>query len=331
MNGALELCNAISPDKGGSSIHKSDGGPESHIYDVEIIIPVYNVKDFIIDCIESVLNQETNFNYHVVIINDGSTDGSRQLLERYEGDSRITIIDQDNKGFSGARNTGLDNVKARYICFVDSDDRLRPDTIEVLMSKAVKEDLDIVGGGYVVFSGDRYIHENLPKGNRPFGFPWGKVYKARLWRDIRYPENYWFEDTINALVLHDSAKACATVPAVVYEWRKNRKSISFSSVGNPRVMDTIYVTIRLLDDRRLLGLPMDERIYETLLNQFKVNTKRVYSLGNKKADYANFIISKALLDQYFPVRKYHSTRHKETETALLNGDFRRFVLSCIYL
>ncbi len=300
-------------------------------YDVEVIIPVYNVERFVQECIDSVLVQNTRFSYHVTIINDGSTDGSRSILKRYENVRHVTIIDQENKGFSGARNTGLEQMRGRYVTFVDSDDRLPENAIEALMSAAVEGDYDIVGGGYVRFEEDKRLHATIPGQGTLFGFPWGKVYKSHLWRNVRFPEKYWFEDTINAFVIHDMAKKSASIKDVVYEWRINRNSISFTSKGRPKILDTIYITDRLLEDRERLGLPVDKNFYDTLLHQFKINAVRVYSLGDGKMNYANYVISKAMYDKYYKGKGIQTVKYKEIESAMTNGNYRQFVLASLFL
>ena len=95
---------------------------EKEIPDVSIIIPTYNVEKYIQQCLDSVISQRTNFRFHVICINDGSTDNTGLLLKKYENAENVTIIHQKNKGFSGARNVGLRKTNGKYIMFVDSDD-----------------------------------------------------------------------------------------------------------------------------------------------------------------------------------------------------------------
>ena len=103
---------------------------------VSIIIPVYNVKDYISDCINSICTQ-TYKNLQIIIIDDGSTDGSSEICRSLaENDKRILYIHQDNNGVSSARNIGLDNAKGKYICFADGDDLLLPNCVEALIEKA---------------------------------------------------------------------------------------------------------------------------------------------------------------------------------------------------
>jgi len=110
-----------------------------------IIIPVYNVEAYLKKCLDSVLNQRYT-NFEIILINDGSTDTSSSICERYvELDSRIYLFHQVNSGLSVARNTGLANATGDYIWFVDSDDWIAPDALEVLFSKLQSIHYEVVG------------------------------------------------------------------------------------------------------------------------------------------------------------------------------------------
>lgn len=111
---------------------------------VSIIIPVYNAGKYLEYCIDSLLKQ-TLYDCEFIFVNDGSTDDSLQVLEKYrKQDSRIVIINQHNQGISCARNTGLISAKGDYIGFSDNDDYMEPDMLEQLYSKAIQYDTDIV-------------------------------------------------------------------------------------------------------------------------------------------------------------------------------------------
>ena len=100
--------------------------------DLQIIVPIYNVKEYLDDCICSLLNQKTEFTYRIVAVNDGSTDGSELILQKYRNHSSITIIQQQNSGLSKARNTALQLISGKYVMFVDSDDFLPDNGIELI-------------------------------------------------------------------------------------------------------------------------------------------------------------------------------------------------------
>lgn len=100
---------------------------------------------------DSIVNQQTKYKFLVIVINDGSPDSSREKLRKYEGLDNVVIIDQENKGFSGARNTGLKHIKAKYVTFVDSDDRMMPGAIEAMMEDAMTLGLSMTAQFYDMF------------------------------------------------------------------------------------------------------------------------------------------------------------------------------------
>lgn len=111
---------------------------------ISVIVPVYNVEEYLEECLESIKRQ-TYIDIEVILVNDGSTDGSKEICERYcEKDSRFKLVNQENKGLSGARNRGMLESKGEFISFVDSDDVLKEDMLEQLMKQMTSEDIDIV-------------------------------------------------------------------------------------------------------------------------------------------------------------------------------------------
>ena len=113
---------------------------------ISIIVPVYNVKEYLRECLESLVNQSFE-NYEIIIINDGSTDGSDLICQKYkERYENIRYYSQSNKGQSAARNLGVRKSKGEYILFVDSYDYIVKDACRVLYKSAIKYDVDIVIG-----------------------------------------------------------------------------------------------------------------------------------------------------------------------------------------
>lgn len=118
-------------------VHSMPGGVYRHpaTVDVSVIVPAYNAECYIDDCLDSILSQEGDFSMEVVVVNDGSTDGTRErVLSHASSDSRLRLIDQENRGFSGARNTGISEARGNTLAFVDSDDMLARGHLATLMS-----------------------------------------------------------------------------------------------------------------------------------------------------------------------------------------------------
>ena len=181
---------------------------------ITIIIPVFNVEKYLKRCIESIINQ-TYKNIEIILVNDGSTDKSKEICEYYKTiDERIKLINKNNEGASSARNIGLDNCNGYYICFVDSDDYIEPDYIEYLYKPFKFRDVEIsiIGSreihGEKVISREKKINKMF-YGNdglkellyeRYFGpMACGKLYKKniigkeRFRNDIKIGEDFEFE------------------------------------------------------------------------------------------------------------------------------------------
>lgn len=176
---------------------------------ISVIVPVYNVEEYLPYCLDSII-QQTYDNLEIILINDGSTDGSKLICKKYvEKDQRIRLINQKNKGLSGARNTGLDNCIGEYITFIDSDDYIVNDYIEYLYSM-ITEDVTIsMCNSKIVNSYDKKNLESsigevktlnqkeyfkMTLYNVRYLSAWGKLFHRRHFTRIRFPEGMLNED-----------------------------------------------------------------------------------------------------------------------------------------
>lgn len=189
---------------------------------ITVIVPVYNVENYLRKCLDSIITQ-TYKNIEIVVVNDGSTDASGEICKEFsEMDHRILYIEQENAGLSAARNTGLNNMSGNYVTFVDSDDWIEQDYVETLYKKIVEYQADIAVGNYYSFNesegmfyfnilGDSYyekvydnvsIFENLYETQEMKSFAlisaWGKLYKARLFEQLRFDIGKLGEASSNA-------------------------------------------------------------------------------------------------------------------------------------
>ena len=147
-------------------------------YDCSIIIPAYNTEKFIEGCLKSVIEQTTDYAVQIIVVNDGSTDRTGELLKKYENIPDLTVIHQNNKGLSGARNTGIRNSDGKYLMFVDSDDRLHGENaVDKLLTAAFKNDADIVDGNYASVAVDGTINYEVKKYSEG-GWTRGKLFLA---------------------------------------------------------------------------------------------------------------------------------------------------------
>ena len=124
--------------------------------EVSIIVPVFNTEKWLSRCIESVLAQSF-LNYELILINDGSTDGSLQILNKYETNHKITIIDKKNEGVTVARKIGVEHARGAWIFFLDSDDKITEDSIDTLFEN-INDDVDMIIGSYRCINKEK-IHD----------------------------------------------------------------------------------------------------------------------------------------------------------------------------
>ncbi|MFL2100925.1 glycosyltransferase [Desemzia sp. FAM 23991] len=110
---------------------------------VSVIVPVYNVEDYIEECLDSIIEQ-TYSHLEIIVVDDGSTDTSNQKIQPYTTDNRVKLIEQENKGLSGARNSGLKAAVGKYVLFVDSDDYIERTAIEILINQMENQNVDLI-------------------------------------------------------------------------------------------------------------------------------------------------------------------------------------------
>ena len=207
---------------------------------ISVIIPVYNVEPYLRKCLDSVVNQ-TYKELEILIIDDGSTDGSGAICDEYaKTDKRIRVFHTENRGLSCARNLGLDEAKGEWIGFVDSDDWIEPDMYEVLLKNAEKTGADVVECGYsriypdsvyirqkeelIINGGKEAIHALFQhKINETV---WNKLWSRKSFCVIRFPEGRVFEDVATTYRLLNAANYICTVSPVKYCYRVRKDSIS---------------------------------------------------------------------------------------------------------
>lgn len=212
---------------------------------ISIIIPVYNIQDYLVCCIESVLAQ-TYDNLEILLVDDGSTDSSGSICDSYaDKDTRIRVIHKDNGGLSDARNIGIYSALGAYIFFLDGDDAISSFTISKLYN-AFCDDVDIAIGemkqfkstlpqsrekrcnvtviGYVEAIRRMLLHEGI--GHEA----WGKLYRRRLWNDVSFPKGLLYEDYATTYKIFTKANKVSIVDEQLYWYRIRGGSIMKSKV-----------------------------------------------------------------------------------------------------
>ena len=174
---------------------------------VSVIIPVYNVENYLKDCLDSVVDQ-TYKNIEIILIDDGSTDKSGEICKRYEAEyQNVKYIFQKNQGLSAARNAGLDVCTGEYVYCLDSDDFIASDSIETMVREIEKNGVDIVATGFLIIDEEKKYGDNkiVRAGfhvatSKEFylqiisNHACGKLYRRRLFDGVRYPVGQNYED-----------------------------------------------------------------------------------------------------------------------------------------
>lgn len=250
-------------------------------YDLSVVVPVHNTQKYIEACIESVLNQKTDFCIQLVLVDDGSTDSTPDILKKYSEYSNVICITHGTgTNAATARNTGIQYAVGEYIMFLDSDDILTCNAVEDLMQAARKSNSDIVQGSW------RYLDEEGNQGHSQIyadhiymgktrchvndlpGMPWGKVYRRSLFDKIRFPYSYsCFEDAIIHFLIFPSAEKISSISQIVYEWRRNPHGITATSQNKPLAMQAFWIVSDLIYSYEQLELPHDELYAQNLAIQ----------------------------------------------------------------
>jgi glycosyltransferase involved in cell wall biosynthesis len=285
---------------------------------ISVIIPVYNSEHFLDRCLSSVLSQ-TFVNFEVLLINDGSTDGSIDICERYEKeDSRIRFFNRSNHGVSATRQFGIDHCKGKYCIQIDSDDWIDYNCLEVLYKKAVDTNSDIVYMGLIEEYLDKSVLSRVYKSNniddylsallngKCWGNVWNKLVLKSLIKDynISFPDNVcMWEDLSFICKCMMCAKSISFCDTVYYHYNKSNISSLCSTVHK---FDMPSNTIAAILD----------------IESFALSIGRNQKFIDKLSLLKQFAKQKLLFDPYFRnVKKWFSV-FPESNTCFFNFIFR---------
>ena len=220
---------------------------------LSVIIPVYNVDKYVAQCLDSVLDQNFEFNdYEIIVVNDGSTDGSLAIVQDYANKHKhIKLIDKKNGGVGSARNCGMDHAQGTYIYFIDSDDYLIPNSLNVLVDTCERHKLDVLTFLFTMFSSESsdderaldhinledFVNDQMlslivsgeeymayyPYRNESCFHLTNREYAKRL--ELRYLEGHFLEDAEFNVRTFLGAERIAHLKFNAYRYRKNPESI----------------------------------------------------------------------------------------------------------
>ncbi|SFJ39640.1 Glycosyltransferase involved in cell wall bisynthesis [Terrisporobacter glycolicus] len=212
---------------------------------ISIIIPIYNAEKYLQDCLDSVIKQSYK-NLDIILINDGSTDNSEEICEEYKNnDSRIRLINQKNKGAAMAKNVGLELIKGELFAFLDSDDMLHSNNLEILYTNMINTNADIIEGNFTTnlykfnnkpiiknsidiektktFTTEKGLEELIING-RCHQTPWNKLYKTQLLKGIIFPKGKYIDDEYWTYKLFLNANYISSLDLITYYYRQHDDS-----------------------------------------------------------------------------------------------------------
>lgn len=238
---------------------KKDDSMESKI---SVIVPVYNVAGYLPECLESILQQDYS-NLEVILIDDGSTDASGAICDNFaQKDVRILVIHQSNGGAAAAKNAGLRVSTGTYLSFVDSDDYLEPGAFRHMVALLEEYSADAVQCSFRDVFTDEVIDHSVLEETCTFttqeylkryttdwtcGLLWDKLYRRSLFDGVFFEEGHIVDDEYFTYQGMMNAKKIVHDPAVVYNYRKRRSSVTIRPEYRER---TIFDKLDYLEKRR---------------------------------------------------------------------------------
>ncbi len=297
---------------------------------LSIIIPVFNAGKFLDMLLESI-EKQTYRDFECIIVNDGSTDNSKEICRKFaDRDERFIIINQNNAGVSAARNTGLDKAKGKYIAFADSDDVLEVDMYATLIKALIDLDADVASCNFIHEEKISQLTANTNSVFKIYQQPidsfynddisldalWNKVYRAKIIGQIRFaPDISYTEDQLFVAEVLLRAKTLALTKAVKYHYMKHGESLSRRLgsydfwLGHVRAMHQVYEMVEsssALTTTKIMAYEKYGRSIFSLV-RFSIQEKNISMYNKIKQEYKNDV-EKFFALPGFPVRKQMTYR-----------------------
>lgn len=271
---------------------------------VSVIVPVYNVEEYLDKCLDSLVNQTLN-DIEFIIVNDGTTDNSEQIILKYKEKypSKIVYLKKENGGLSDARNFGMPYAKGDYIAFLDSDDYVELDTYEKLYNRAIQTDADMVECDFYWEYSDKKIHDtsaNYKDESDMYAnarvVAWNKLYKKDLIINsgIKFPKGLRYEDLEFFYKILPQLKKIELINEPLIHYVQRDDSITY--VQNEKTADIFAILDNIINYYKWINLYNEynqelEYMYVRIL--FGSSFKRMLNIKDKETR------RKLLMDSYF--------------------------------
>lgn len=288
---------------------------------VSVIIPVYNNESYIEMCLSSLVRQSYH-NLQIIVINDGSSDASGEIISRMAAeDKRICYISQNNKGVSRARNAGIAKAEGEYLTFVDGDDYVGKDYIMEYVACAVEHQADMVLGGLSFVDEDGQLisslspREYIRYEREEWLFRIGTVavhfYKRAMWETyhVRFFEDERGEDMPISLFFAAICERIAILPTAQYYYVQHRDSAMHTLKGTkqfPLPYRSLEKTIQKIHD---IGIKNGRDFHELYVLRIMVTMVQLAKGKNKEEVQYLGVYIKTILNQYYPVYYKNKLTH----------------------
>lgn len=289
---------------------------------ISIIVPVYNVEKYLDKCLKSIINQ-TYQNIEIIIVDDGSTDSSKKICDNYKKiDKRVKVFHIKNTGLSGARNYGIKKCSGKYISFIDSDDYIEKDMIEILYKniKCEKADLSCCSF-YEVFKNkiekknkkiEYFVMNSTEAIEKSFldeglsVYTWNKLYNKKLFKNIEFPLHKKSQDRFIMYQVFNEAEKIVYESTCKYYYIQRKDSAANNLVNiNTDSIEASFNSIDYLkDNKRLQSLA----IKDYLLTKLRCYKKKVYY---KKKD--DIKLRKELIEEFSKYKNIPYTNKEKLE------------------
>lgn len=268
---------------------------------ISIIVPVYKVEEYLQRCVDSILNQTYN-NIELILVDDGSPDRCGDMCDQYRiKDSRIKVIHKENGGLSDARNAGIKFAKGKYITFIDSDDWISNNYIEILYDLLVSKDADISVCNFIrteteeieisslrkkiyEFSNVQALENLCGEFNVQLTVSWGKLYKTELFKEIRFPVGKIHEDEFTTYkVLYKANKIVLTTEPLLYYWQRpdSIMGVGFKLKNKLHAIEALHERAEFFNDIGRNNLK--DKTIKSLFRMYKSINENIHMFENENS------------------------------------------------
>ncbi len=315
---------------------------------LSIVLPVYNTEKYLRKCLTSIFENKFQ-DFELIIINDGSPDNSEQIIlefkQKYQ--DKIVYIKKENSGISDTRNLGVKQASAPYITFIDSDDSIHIDMLDLMMEKLNEYDFDVIACDIKIVYEDNdtvdlvssgydkdLYHKNKIKETVIVQYPvlWNKIYKTQLLKKIKFSSGVWYEDMEYLLKLYPDINSIGVVKKPLYNYLQRKNSLTYTY--NDKLYDIINNMASVID------YYMSQGVYDEYKNEleylyaryaFATFPKRLAKCRDKEKYNKGIAYAFAKVYEYFPDYK----KNKYLKTMGIKGvyikHFNKFLSHMNYM